>query len=280
MTAATLPLDSQSCEYVRRLVHDHSAIALDASKNYLVESRLSPLALQMGLPSPSALVSELRGQPFGDLHARVVEAMTTNETSFFRDVHPFEALRKDVLPPLVAARSARKALTIWSAACASGQEPYTIAILLREHFPQLRDWNLRILASDLSQQMLDRAASGVYTQHEVNRGLPAALLVKYFQKTGLQWQVKPEIRQCVRFERINLIEPWPPLPTIDVLFLRNVLIYFAADTKRQILGKVRRTLALDGALFLGGAETTLGIDDCWERNNHGKTASYRIAASA
>jgi chemotaxis protein methyltransferase CheR len=278
MSAALPATDPQSCEYVRRLVHDHSAIALDASKNYLVESRLSPLAIQLGLPSVAALVSELRSRPFGDLHARVIEAMTTNETSFFRDVYPFDALRTEVLPPLIAARAGRKTLSIWSAACSSGQEPYSIAILLREHFPQLRDWNVGIIASDLSQQMLDRAAAGTYSQLEVNRGLPASLLVKHFTKSGLHWQLKPEIKQWVRFEKINLIEPWPQLPPIDVMFLRNVLIYFAPEIKRQILAKVRRQLSPDGSLFLGGAETTMGIDDAWERINHGKTASYRLAA--
>jgi len=278
MTTATPPLDLTSFAFVRKLVHDHAAIALEQDKNYLVESRLSPLARQLGLCSLHELVSQLRTRPFGDLHAQVVEAMTTNETSFFRDVHPFEALRKDVLPPLLAARSARKTLTIWSAACSSGQEPYTIAILLREHFPQLKDWNVQIHASDLSQQMVERAQTGIYTQHEVNRGLPAALLIKYFQKCGLQWQINPDLKRVVKFAQINLIQSWPRLPTVDVVFMRNVLIYFTPETKRQILGQIRKQLAPDGALFLGGAETTLGIDRLWERVDHGKTATYRIAA--
>jgi len=277
MSSATPTLDSPSFEYVRKLVHDNSAIALEQDKGYLVESRLSPLARQMGLRSLHELVCQLRSKPFGDLHVQVVEAMTTNETSFFRDVHPFEALKKDVLPPLLAARSAKKALTIWSAACSSGQEPYTIAILLREHFPQLKNWDVQIYASDLSQQMVERAQTGVYSQHEVNRGLPATLLIKHFQKTGLQWQINPDLRGLLRFARINLIKPWPHLPTVDVVFLRNVLIYFNAETKRQMLEKIRRQLAPDGALFLGGAETTLGIDSSWQRVDHGKTATYRIA---
>jgi chemotaxis protein methyltransferase CheR len=277
MSSAVQPLDPPSFEYMRKLVHDHSAIALESSKEYLVESRLLPLARHMSLASVRELITHLRARPFGSIHAQVVEAMTTNETSFFRDLHPFEALRKDVLPPLLAARRARKTLTIWSAACSSGQEPYTIAMLLREHFPELGNWNVQIIGSDLSQQMLDRAEEGCYTQHEVNRGLPAAMLVKYFQKSGLHWQVKPEIRGMVRFVRMNLIEPWPNLSTVDVLFLRNVLIYFTPDTKRQILKLVRRHLATDGSLFLGGAETTLGIDNSWERVNHGKMSTYRLA---
>ena len=279
MSTTTLPLDSPSFDYVRKLMHEQSAIALEPGKEYLVESRLLPLARQMGLPSVRELVTQLRTRPMGAVHVQVIEAMTTNETSFFRDLHPFEALRKDVLPPLLEARAARKSLTIWSAACSSGQEPYSIAIVLREHFPQLRDWNVQIIASDLSQPMLDRAALGQYTLQEVNRGLPAALLVKYFQKSGVLWQVKPDTRKLARFVRMNLIERWP-LPVCDVIFLRNVLIYFTADTKRQILRQIRRQLAPDGALFLGGAETTLGIDKGWERVNHGKTASYRQAFTA
>jgi chemotaxis protein methyltransferase CheR len=275
MSTTTPLLDPPSYEYMRKLIHEHSAIALEPSKEYLVESRLLPLARQIGLPSVRDLVAQLRAGPFGVLHTQAIEAMTTNETSFFRDLHPFDALRKEVLPPLLAARSARKSLTIWSAACSSGQEPYSLAMLLREHFPQLKDWNVQIVASDLSQQMLDRCEQGQYTQQEVNRGLPATLLVKYFQKSGLLWQIKPEIRKLVRVVRINLNECWPSLPLMDVVFLRNVMIYFTPDTKRQILAKVRRQLAADGALFLGGAETTLGIDNNWERVNHGKTGSYR-----
>lgn len=275
MSTATPALDPAGFEYVRTLVREHSAIALEASKAYLVEVRLAPLARQLGLASLADLVATLRSGPPGELHRKVVEAMTTNETSFFRDVHPFEALRTCLLPALIAARAARRSLQIWSAACSSGQEPYTIAILLREHFPQLHDWNVQIHGSDLSEQMLDRAAKGEYTQHEVNRGLPAALLVKHFHKSGLHWQIRAETARLVRFVKLNLVERWPVLPTMDVIMLRNVLIYFTPETKRHVLAAVRRQLAPDGALFLGGAETTLGIDDAWERINHGKTASYR-----
>lgn len=276
MSTATLAVDPSTFEYVRKLVHDHSAIALEPTKDYLVESRLVPLARQKGITSLRDLVSKLRGQPFGPLHVEVVEAMTTNETSFFRDIHPFDALRNSILPPIIAARAARRQLSIWSAASSTGQEAYTISLLLAEHFPQLNDWNVQIIGSDLSQQVVDKAQKGEYTQLEVNRGLPAALLIKYFQKVGLHWQVKPEIRKRVRFQRVNLIENWPTMPTFDVVFLRNVLIYFTAETKRQILGKIKQRLAPDGTLFLGGAETTLGIDDSWERVCHGKTSTYRV----
>lgn len=271
----TTTLDQPTFEYVRKLVLDHSAIALEPNKDYLVESRLLPLAKQKGLVAVRDLVDEMKGKPFGSLHYAVVEAMTTNETSFFRDIHPFDALKNNILPPLIEARKTRKALSIWSAASSTGQEAYTIAMLLAENFPQLADWNIQIIGSDLSQQVLDKAQAGEYTQLEVNRGLPAALLVKYFQKSGLHWRVKPELKRRVRFQRVNLIETWPPMPTFDVIFLRNVLIYFTTDTKRQILSKVKQRLAPDGTLFLGGAETTLGVDDSWQRVSHGKTSSYR-----
>jgi chemotaxis protein methyltransferase CheR len=275
MNTTISPLDALSFNYVRKLVQERAAIALENGKEYLVESRLLPLARQLGLPSVRELVDQLRSGPIGAVHVQVVEAMTTNETSFFRDLHPFDALRKEILPRLLQARAVRRSLTIWSAACSSGQEPYSIAMLLREHFPQLRDWNVQIIASDLSQQVLDRAALGQYSLQEVNRGLPAALLVKHFQQAGVHWQIKPDTRKLVRFIPMNLIERWPALPICDVIFLRNVLIYFNADTKRQILPQIRRQLAPDGALFLGGAETTLGLDAGWERVDHGKTASYR-----
>jgi chemotaxis protein methyltransferase CheR len=280
MTIATLALDPPSFEYVRKLVLERSAIALEPTKEYLVESRLQPLARQQGLASLADLVARLRGQPYGALHAEVVEAMTTNETSFFRDVHPFDALRQEVLPALIAARASRRTLNFWSAASSTGQEAYSIAVLLAEYFPQLADWNVQIIGSDLSQQVLDRAADGRFTQLEVSRGLSAALLVKHFEKQGSEWRVKAAIRRRVRFIKLNLIEPWPVLPTFDVVFLRNVLIYFTTETKKAILQNLRRRLAADGALFLGGAETTLGIDEAWERVSHGKASSYRLAGGA
>jgi chemotaxis protein methyltransferase CheR len=275
MSSTARPLDLPAFEYVRKLVREHSAIALEANKTYLVETRLLPLAHRKGLSSVDDLVRQLKSQAFGELHSQTIEALTTNETSFFRDIQPFEALRKDVLPPLIASRSASKTLHIWSAACSTGQEPYTIAILLAEHFPALHDWQIRIIGSDLAQSVLDRAQAAEYSQFEVNRGLPAPLLVKYFEKRGLHWHVKPEIRRRVSFLRINLIEPWPSFPPLDIVFLRNVLIYFELETKQQVLGQLRRRLAPDGALFLGGAETTLGIDGAWERICHGKSSTYR-----
>jgi chemotaxis protein methyltransferase CheR len=274
-TASTASLDARSFEFVRRLVLERCSIALEETKGYLVESRLAPLAKSHGMASVSDLVWRLQSTPHSPLHEQVVDAMTTNETSFFRDVHPFDTLKATILPELIERRASRRTLNIWSAACSSGQEPYTIAIIVRDHFPQLSDWNVKIFASDFSHKMLERAASGVYSQVEVNRGLPATALVKHFQREGLNWVVKAETRNLVKFLRLNLTESWSMLPTMDLVFMRNVLIYFTSQTKRLILEKVHRQLARDGTLLLGGAETTLGLCDHFERVSVGKTTLYR-----
>jgi chemotaxis protein methyltransferase CheR len=276
MSTAEIQLDNASFNYVRELVREHAGIALAADKDYLVLSRLLPLVQQGGLRSVRELVSELRKSPFGEMHALVVEAMTTNETSFFRDGHPFRVLKDDVLPSLIAARKSTRTLTIWSAACSTGQEPYSIAILLAEHFPQLAGWHIQILASDIGRQVLSRAATGEYTDLEVSRGLPPGALARHFERHGAQWRIKREIRKRVKFTRLNLIDPWSSIPRLDIVFLRNVLIYFAPTSKRQVLANLKQRMAADGVLFLGGAESTLGIDDDWQRVSHGKTSTYRL----
>ncbi|HEV2971598.1 MAG TPA: protein-glutamate O-methyltransferase CheR [Pirellulales bacterium] len=276
MTQAINALDADSFLYVSDLVHKRSAIVLEPVKGYLVESRLTPLARQHGFGTLQQMVSELRARSPGDLHHKVVEAMTTNETSFFRDIHPFETLKTEVLPKLIANRGSQRALNIWCGACSSGQEPYTIGMVIREYFPALATWNVKLVASDLSSQVLAQARQGLYSQAEVNRGLPASLLVKHFQKSGMQWQVKDNVRKLVQFMELNLIERWPPLPQMDVIFLRNVLIYFSTETKKSILDNVGKLLATDGFLFLGGAETTLNLDDSFERVNFAKTVCYRL----
>ncbi len=252
--------------FVADLVRRQSANVLDATKGYLVEARLTPVARERGFASVSTLIAELRASRHGPLHELVVDRMTTNETSFFRDVRPFTVLERHVLPELIERRAAQRSLTIWSAACSSGQEPYTIAMLLRDRFPQVvRDWNVRIVASDLSSAMLARAAAGRFSQLEVNRGLPAPMLVRYFSRVGTEWQISDEIRQMIEFRAINLVQPWPFLPMLDVVFLRNVLIYVDVPTKQVVLDRVRQVLRPDGSLFLGAAETTLNLDDRFER---------------
>lgn len=275
-----MSLSETDFDYVRTLVKERSAIVLEPSKTYLVDSRLTPIVRKMNLGSISDLVARMRSERFGEVHRSVIEAMTTNETSFFRDVHPFEAFRIKIVPELMAARASERALTIWCGACSSGQEPYTIAMLLRDSFPELGNWRVQILATDLSTEILDRAKRGVFSQLEVNRGLPAAMLVRHFTRQGLEWQVSESLRNMITFRELNLIEAWPGMPRVDVVFMRNVLIYFDIQTKKAILAKVRQLMRPDGYLFLGGAETTMNLDDAFERVQLEKTGCYRLREAA
>ena len=262
-------------DFLRTLVRERAAIVLDVGKEHLVESRLGPLLRQRRLPSSADLVRALRAKPRSELERVVVESMTTNETSFFRDMHPFEALRTTFLPELVARRAAERKLRLWSNACSSGQEAYSLAMLIMEAVPSLQDWEVGILATDISREMVQRTQQGVYGQVEVNRGLPAHLLARCFQPTGTQWQVLPELRRLVQAREMNLVHPWPSLPLFDVIMMRNVLIYFDLETKRGILRRARQALRPDGLLFLGSAETTLMVDENWERLCCGASVSYR-----
>lgn len=264
--------------FIRDLVRTHSAIALEPGKAYLIESRLTALARGEGMTSLRQLVNRLRAGGEPALQRKVVEAMTTNETSFFRDVYPFDALRQQILPELLKRRADSRTLNVWSAACSTGQEPYSLAILLREHFPELfrAGWKVSILATDLASRVLERARRGAFSQLEINRGLPAALAVKYFVRDGLEWVAHDSLRRMIDFREMNLAVPWPSLPPMDVIFLRNVLIYFEMETKSTILSSVRRILRPDGCLFLGAAETTLNLDDAFERVRMGRVGGcYR-----
>lgn len=265
---------------MRKLVLEKSAIVLEAEKSYLVEARLVPVARREGFPSLSALIAKVRTCGSHDvLVKKVVEAMTTNETSFFRDFHPFEALKRDILPTLIQARANERKLSIWCAASSSGQEPYSTCMLLRESFPQLATWQITFYATDLSSEILNRAKEGIYSQLEVNRGLPAPLLVKYFTKVGAEWQIREDLRKMIDFRIVNLVESWPLMPPLDIVFIRNVLIYFDVETKRQILGNIRRRLRPDGILMLGSAETTLNIDENFQRVQFEKTSYYRLKSA-
>jgi chemotaxis protein methyltransferase CheR len=269
-------MTTQDFEFVYRLVRDRSANVLETGKEYLVESRLTPLVRQLKLGSISDLVGQLRTGSDHGLRTRVVEAMVTTETSFFRDNHPFETLRTVILPEIIRHRTNEKRLDVWCAACSSGQEPYSLAILLREQFPGLSGWQLNILATDLSGEVLERAREGRYHQIEVNRGLPAALLVRYFRQHGNGWELSENIRRMIEFRELNLANPWPPLPRMDLVFLRNVMIYFDVDTKKVILGRVARLLRPDGYLLLGGTETTLNLDDSFRRVENLKGGFYQM----
>jgi chemotaxis protein methyltransferase CheR len=265
-------------EFVRDIVRRGSAIVLEPSKDYLVDARLSPLARKEGFDSVGTLIARMRAEGDGPLRRKVIDAMTTNETLFFRDQAPFDVLRQKLLPELIAKRSAKRELRIWSAACSSGQEPYTIAMLLRESFPQLASWKVEILATDLSPSMLAKARQGLYGRLEVNRGLPIALLAKYFTATGLDYQIRDDLRAMITFRELNLAETWPPLGTFDIVFVRNVLIYFDVPTKKSILGRTRQVMPDDGYLFLGAAETTLNLDDRFERMPLERSGCYRVVA--
>ena len=274
-----IAISKSDFNYVRDLVRRHSAISLEPDKAYLIETRLAPLARQTGFDSLQALIASLRTKPGADLRDRVIEAMFTHETSFFRDGHPFEILKSMILPNLLAKRSPSQNLTIWCAACSSGQEPFSVAMLAREHFPDLARGRLRTIATDLSEPILARAREGLYTQTEINRGLPPALLARYFDKQGSCWRLKLEIRRMVDFQRSNLAEEWPNLPSPDIIFMRNVLIYFDQETKKSILSKVRKTLKSDGYLILGSSETTLNLDPTFESISMGKTVCYQLRHS-
>lgn len=266
---------ADSMRYLRDLVHRRSAIVIEADKDYLLESRLCPVAKQHSMSTIDELVKRIRLDERAPLAHAVIEAMTTNETSFFRDSHPFEALKTKLLPDLIEARSSQRALRIWCAASSTGQEPYSIAMAMREAFPALESWNVEILATDLNATVLARARSGLYKQLEVNRGLPATLLVKYFDRVGVDWQIKPEIRSMVTFRELNLLDRWPLFAAQDLIFIRNVLIYFDLPTKRELLGRVRSSLRPDGYLVLGGAETTLNLHDGFAPVRIGPSVYYQ-----
>ncbi len=268
-------LSSLDFNYLRTLVRTHTAIVIDDGKEYLAEARLSNLVRKEGFSSVPELLQILRGKTFSPLHRRVLDAMTNNETWFFRDLAPFEALRRKVLPEIMITRGLTRRLNIWSAACSSGQEAYSTLILLHENFPELLNWQVRVFATDYSQSMLDRVKAGRYSQFEVNRGLPASALAKHFVQHGLEWEISDRFKNMVDCQLLNLAEPWPDLPEPDIVLLRNVLIYFDVTTKADILARIHRRMRPDGYLFLGGAETTLGLSDSFERIPFEKTAYYR-----
>ena len=263
---------------VATLLRERSAIAIEPGKEYLVDSRLLPVAKRHGLASVSEFIAKLRVPGTYGLADEVVEAMVTTETSFFRDVQPFDTLRKTVLPELIAARRSERKLAIWCAAASSGQEPYTIAIILREWFPELATWEITFQATDISKTMLARCREGVFSQIEVNRGLPAALLVKWFKQDGSRWRIDDRLRSMIAFKPLNLAELWPPMPAFDLIFLRNVMIYFEIETKREILRKMARALRPDGRLVLGGSETTLNLSDSFQREESLKGGFYRLVS--
>jgi len=262
-------------EFLRDLLRRRTGVVIDDSKQYLVVARLLPIVRQRAIPSLDTLVDRIRKTGDKALEKDVLNAMMTHETSFFRDKSPYETLRQ-LVTEMIPKRSAHRQLAIWSAACSTGQEPYSIAMLLNEHFPDLvASWRIRIIATDISEPVLARAREGVFSELETNRGLTAELLKKYFRPLQGKWSIVQECRRLVEFRCLNLNAPWPALPPCDVIFLRNVMLYFDVPTRAALVTKMRRVLKPDGALFLGGAETMIGIDTAYDRLTGAGCSYYR-----
>jgi chemotaxis protein methyltransferase CheR len=250
-------------EYLRKLLKDQSGLDLSADKQYLIESRLVPLSRKAGLSGIPELVQKMKAGS-ASLITQVVEAMTTNETFFFRDKIPFDHFRQSIMPEIVKARAARRSVRIWCAAGSTGQEPYSLAMCLKEMESQLAGWRVEIIATDLSQDVLEKSRAGLYSQFEVQRGLPIQMLVKYFKQLGEFWQINPDIRAMVQHRQLNLLHDFSSLGTFDVIFCRNVLIYFDQDTKINIFNRLCRIMEPDGFLVLGAAETVVGLTDTFK----------------
>ena len=250
-------------EYLRKLLKDRSGLDLSADKQYLIESRLLPLSRKAGLAGISELVQKMKGGSAATT-TQVVEAMTTNETFFFRDKLPFDHFRDSIVPEILKARASRRSLRIWCAAGSTGQEPYSLAMCLKEMSAAISGWRIEILATDLSQEVLEKSRAGIYSQFEVQRGLPIQMLVKYFKQTGELWQINPDIRAMVQHRQLNLLHDFSQLGVFDVIFCRNVLIYFDQDTKIDIFNRLARITVSDGFLVLGAAETVVGLTDAFK----------------
>jgi chemotaxis protein methyltransferase CheR len=264
-------------DFIAGLLKQKSGLVVSKDKVYLLESRLVPVARKHGHGTLEALIGKLRTGGDDKLLREVVEAMTTNESFFFRDGKPFETLQKETLPYLLQARAAKKHIRIWCAACSTGQEPYSIAMILKDEAAKLAGWKVEIVGTDLSTDVLDRARNGMYSQFEVQRGLPIQLLLKNFTQKNEMWEISADLRSMVQYRPINLLEDISALGQFDVVFCRNVLIYFDQQTKTQVLDRISRQMPQDGVLFLGGAETVLGISERF-KPMPGQRGVYAMAA--
>ena len=251
-------------DFLSRTVRERSGLQLTQDKAYLLESRLLPVARKYGAKTLDEFVGAVRLRPDQEQLKAITEAMTTNETLFFRDTKPFEQFKRIVLPALLQSRATQRTIRVWCAASSSGQEPYSLAMVIKEEGAKLAGWRFEILATDLSIEMIERARAGMYSQFEVQRGLPIQLLMKYFKQMDDRWQLSDEIRNMVQYRQFNLLDDPRTLGTFDIVFCRNVLIYFDQPTKAQVLERIAKLLPNDGVLYLGGAETVLGITDRFE----------------
>ncbi len=263
--------------FFTKYIYDQTGLVLGPDKMYLIESRLAPLARKYNVANIDLLVGQLRASKTADLQRDIVDAMMTNESFFFRDGKPFEQFRQLVLPGLLQSRATKKSFRIWCAAASTGQEPYTLAMILKEEAAKLNGWRVDIVGTDISHEALERAKSGLYTQFEVQRGLPIQLLVKYFKQQGDKWQIAPEIRTAVQYRSFNLLSDFAGLGSFDVIFCRNVLIYFDQKTKGTILDRMAKLLPTDGLLYLGGAETVLGVTERFQPMQ-GQRGIYQVVA--
>ena len=251
-------------EYLRKLLRERSGLVLSADKQYLVESRLLPVAHRFGIADLSELVRRLKGSPCEPLATEVAEAMTTNESFFFRDKIPFDHFRDTIMPALLAARPTQRRIRIWCAACSTGQEPYSLAMSLKEMGGKIAGRPVEIVATEFSTQVLEKAKAGVFSQFEVQRGLPIQLLIKYFDQVGDTWQINPDVRAMIQFRAFNLLHDFSHLGLFDLVFCRNVLIYFDQETKSRVLDRIARVMPHDGYLVLGAAETVVGLSDSFK----------------
>jgi chemotaxis protein methyltransferase CheR len=270
--ASVALIDPKNYKFLQEHVYSHAGLVLEEDKHYLFESRLSPIVRRLGLDPIDDLCALIQSSRQPEVGHQVAEAMTTNETYFFRDPSHYDAIRNVLLPRLIEDRQDTKKLRFWSAASSTGQEAYSLAMLLIE--AGLSDWNIQILGTDFSSQVIERARSGMYQQIEVNRGLPATLLVKHFQRSGTDWHLSPQVRRLARFETIDLRRSMRALGPFDLVFCRNVMIYFDATTKMTLLRELHGTLFRGGWLLLGGAETAFGVADCFERLTVGNATVY------
>ena len=254
----------QDFELLSTLLKKRSGLVLSEDKSYLLETRLMPVARKHALKGLEELCEAVRVKRDESIITDITEAMTTNETLFFRDTRPFDMFRDHLIPKLLETRKSSRRIRIWCAACSGGQEPYSLAMILKEMQAKLSGWRVEIMATDISVEMLDKARSGLYTQFEVQRGLPITLLVKYFKQNGDKWQLDSSIRSMVQFRPFNLMESPRALGEFDIVFCRNVLIYFDQETKKMVLDNVAKMMPKDGALFLGGAETVLGVTESFK----------------
>lgn len=253
-------MNNQDFEFLAKLLKEKSGLMLTPDKVYLLESRLTPLSRKRGMDSLDALVQKMRASHDADLIKDVTEAMTTNESFFFRDNTPFDIFKNQVLPAMEKARP-NKRLRIWCAAASTGQEPYSLAILLKDNWAKWKDWNIEIVGTDICTQVLEKAKAGTYSQFEVQRGLPIQTLIKHFKQDGDVWRLNEDVRRMVTYRPFNLLGSFAALGSFDIIYCRNVLIYFDQPTKKEVLERMQSTLAKDGTLFLGAAETVLGITD-------------------